>query len=241
MLVGADHTSLFGNDDMMTSIYRRAAAVMACVALLVLSGCNTFTTREPMGDRMELSDKRSMRAIANFDELMGHVWVSTDEKNQPAPFKFVRQDVAGFTASYLDSSSGPVFQGFARWWDDRLILHVGCVNQKLQRPMLMFLMLKVAKNKEGVWMAQGYAPRASAFKQERTTKKGEKVKLEFYESGDDSQLWIKSDEATLAKFFSTCKPDDLFESGGEPWRGMTAEEYRASKVKAGAPSGVRVE
>ncbi len=214
---------------------------MACV-FLVMAGCATFTTREPMGERIELTDKRSVRAIANFDVLMGHVWQSPEKKNQDEPFKFTRQDVAGFTAKYLDApEKGQAFQGFARWWEDRLILHVGCVNQKLQRPMLMFIMLKVAQDKNGAWTAQMYAPRASAFKEERTTRKGEKVKLEFYESGDDSQMWIKSDEATLAKYFSTCRADDLFEAAGEPWRGMTEKEYRASKSKAGAPSGVRVE
>jgi hypothetical protein len=220
------------------NFWRNIGSALLVCTFMLLAGCDTFTTSEPMGRRIDIKDKKRA-GLYNFDALMTHVWVDPEKKNPQPPFKFERQEETGFSAAYLDTPGGPVFQGFARHWEDRLILHFGCVNQKLQRPMLMFFMVKVAQDKEGKWTGQIYLPRKDAFKETRKTKSGEEVKLEFYPSSKDSELWIKSDEATLAKYFSTCKPDDLFKTDeNSTWKGMTADAYRASKVPA--PSGVRV-
>lgn len=213
----------------MANLWRwLGAAVLACV-LMVMTGCETFTTREPLGQRIDMKKKESAGAVG-FETLMGRVWVSSEEKSRGAPYKFEKQDETGFTAKELDSKGGG-FQGFARVWDDRLILHVGCVNQTLQRPMLMCVMLKISRASNGEVTALVFAPKVSAFRETRVTAAGEKVKLEFYTAKNESDLWIKSDEETLKKYFSTCTPNDLFELVKDRWWiGVSEEEYRAKRA-----------
>ena len=202
------------------------------VLMVVMAGCTTYATREPMGQRIDLADKASKQAEL-LDTLYSRLWIVEEDKGM-----WVVQFIEGGNSSFwlkfrvfidVIDEEGKVIRdefplgdlkGVVRAWDDKLILHI---LSQMDKPGMTgacydILLLSIHKSPEGNLFLTIHNPVIEELKKPRKLADGREISLEIVsktsqdEGGlfSDSTYLIRSDEKTIADYLSTTSPNVLF-------------------------------